>query len=112
MLRQLDVGLAEFLAEGLAFGRLAAVEDAHEVDHRVLASREALEHAGRVDVGLDHIDRRQQDQVLGTLAAAGRHRGADALRGKEVEEVPPDEAGSPDDEQALGFHAEIMAVLR
>jgi hypothetical protein len=51
-----------------------AVQDADQVDHRLLAGGEPRQHARREHVGLDHVDRRQQDEVLGALAASRGHR--------------------------------------
>ena len=49
------------------------VQDADEVDDGVGAAHERGEPRGVVDVGLDDVDGRQQDQVARALAAARRH---------------------------------------
>ena len=53
-----------------------AVQDADEVDDRVLAGGQAGERRVVVDVGIDHIAGRQQDQVLGLVAPTRRHEHA------------------------------------
>jgi len=65
--RQLDVRAREI-----------AMQDADEVDERVLPAYQALEHIAPVDVRLDDVDRGQQDEMLGALAAPRRHRDLDA----------------------------------
>ena len=110
---QFDVRVAEILAVALAASGATAVQDAREIDDRFVLASQRFEHPGRVHVGFDHVDGRQQDEVLRALAPARRHRDADALRGQQVEHVAPDEAGSADDEHACWIvMREIMAVLR
>jgi len=47
-------------------------QDPDHVDDRIDRRDQALERARIVDVGVDDIDRGQQDEVFGALAAAGR----------------------------------------
>ena len=69
-----------------------AVQDADQVDDRVLAAHEALEHRRIEGIGLHDVDRRQQDQVLGTLAAPRRHRDPHFTSGELRDEMAADEA--------------------
>jgi len=49
------------------------MQDAGEIDDCVAAGGELREGLRVMHVGLDHIDRRQENQVLGTLASARGH---------------------------------------
>ena len=69
-----------------------AVQDADQVDQRVMAARQAVEHAALVDVGFDHVDRRQEDQVLRALAPARRHGDANPAPHESGDEMPADKA--------------------
>ena len=108
-LRQLDVKAREVrpvvVRAALVAAAAAAVENAREVDHRLAARGEALEGAGREDVGLHEIDGGQKGEVLGALAAACRHPDADAPAGKRGGEMPADKARAADDENALELHS-------
>jgi hypothetical protein len=68
------------------------MQDADQIDDRVLAARQAIEHAMLIDVRLDDVDRRQQDQVLGALAVPRRNGDPHAAPDKGGDEVPPDKA--------------------
>ena len=81
-----------------------AVQDSDEIDHRLLAGDEAFERAARENVGLDDVDGRQQDEVLGALAAPRRHGDAHAARSERRDEMPADKAGAPDDEHVVELH--------
>jgi hypothetical protein len=47
------------------------VENADQVDDRILTAHQFDECLRIVHVGLDHADRRQHDQLLGVVAVAG-----------------------------------------
>jgi hypothetical protein len=81
-----------------------AVQDADQVDERVLAARQALEHPARVDVRFDDVDRGKEDQVLGALAAPRRHRDPQAAPRELGDQVPPNEAGSAKNEDPVEPH--------
>ena len=68
----------------------------------VAPASNARQRARIVDVGLDHVDRRQQDQVLGILAPARRHD--DAMPGgrEARDHVAADEAAAAQDDDADG----------
>ena len=53
---------------------------------------EAIEHAPLVDIRLDDVDRRQEDQVLGALAVPRGNGDAYAAPGEGGNQVPPDKA--------------------
>ena len=90
----------------------AAVQHADEVDDGVAAAHQAVEDARRIDVGLDHIDGGQQDQVLGALSPARGDQDVDAACSQQADDMAADETGAANDQDVLGFHAEIMAGLR
>ena len=69
-----------------------AMQDADQVDERVLPARETLENAARVDVGFDDVDRGKQDQVLGALAVPRGDGDADAAPRELRNQMPADKA--------------------
>ena len=115
-LRQLDMHAREIRAvvvrPALVAPAAAPVEDADQVVDRVLAGAQPLEHAGRHDVGLDHVDRRQQDEVLGALAAARGDRDAHAGGGERRDQVAADEARAAHHQHVAVLHAPIIAARR
>ena len=80
--------------------RAGLVQDADEIDHGVGAAHQLAQAPAIVDVALDEVDRRQQDQMLAALAAARRHddlvAGGDQIR----DDVPADEARAAQHEDA------------
>jgi hypothetical protein len=57
-----------------------------------------------MDIGLDHIDRRQQDQVPGARAAPDRHRDSHAPLDKPGDDMAPYEARAADDQHIRVLH--------
>ena len=51
----------------------AAVQDRHQVDHRISALHQPVQFGGAVHVGLHHTHRRQQLQVFDAGRPAARH---------------------------------------
>ncbi len=95
LLRQFDVNARKFRPVGIA---PPAVEDANQVRHRVAAGHELHQRFLVVHVGLDHVHRRQKDQVLRPLSLARGHHdempGVDEL----AHEMPADEAAAADNQ--------------
>ena len=83
---------------------LAALQDAHQIDHRVLAGHQRVERSVIVDVGLDHLAGGQHDQVLRLVAAAGGHPHAAATLHQQVDEVASDESGTAEHEDVGVTH--------
>jgi len=81
------------------------VEDADQVDDRVRAAHQRGQASGVVDVGLDDVDGRQQDQVPGALAAARRHDGLVAGGHEPRGERAAHEAAAPEHDDAQAGHA-------
>ena len=100
-LRQLDVRKLE----------TRSVQDACQVHDRVAALGQARERAGFAPVGLDHVHRGQQDEVLRALAPARGHGDARAARRQCGHQMAAHKSGSADDEEILLLHA-FRAVLR
>jgi len=82
----------------------AFVEDAHEVDHRRGAGEQRLLHLWIVDIGLDDVDRRKQNQMLGGFAAAGRDDHAMSGRDQARDHMTADEAGAAEHHHLLQRH--------
>ena len=87
-----------------------AVQDAHEVDHGLLAAGKRLERTGGHDVGFDHVDRRQRQQVLGALAPPRRHRHSDATGRQRRHQMPADEPGAPQHQNVVQLHGVFAAA--
>ena len=77
------------------------VEDADEVDHRSGAARERRQRRRVADVGLDDLDRGQQEQVPGIVAATSGDDDPDAGTGQARNDVPADETAAADDHDLL-----------
>jgi hypothetical protein len=74
------------------------VEDADQIHHCGDTACELPQGRRIVDVRLEHVDRRQQQQVLGALATARRHEDAPSIGNEASHHVAPDEAASSQDE--------------
>src|SRR5690606_16870756 len=103
------MGMGEARAIGLA---AAAMQYAHEIDHRIDAMEEALELSGLADVGLDELDGRQQDQVAAVLVATGRDAHPPALAGKLGNQRAADESGAAQHEDVLVTHVRHVPERR
>jgi hypothetical protein len=79
-------------AREVAAARL--IENTHHVDHGVSATRQPPERFLIVNVGLDDIDGRKQDQVFRILASTRRHNDPAAGGGKLARDVPANEAAT------------------
>ena len=95
--RELDVGACELRSIGAA---RAPMQDPDEIHDRVAASGELRECVRFVHVGLDHIDRRQENQVLGPLAPARGHDDEVLVFDELAHEMPADKAAAADDQNA------------
>ncbi len=84
--------------------RRRALQDAHQVDHRVLAGHQAREGRVVVDVGLDHLDGGVMDQVLGLVAPAHRHHDLAPVADQAIDEVTADKAGTAENQHFLVPH--------
>ena len=80
-----------------------AVEYAGKVHHRVAPGGQLRERVRIESVDLHHVYRRQEDQVLGALAAARGNRDACTARGERGHQVPADKTGTSDDQNVLVF---------
>ena len=69
-----------------------AVQDADQIDDRVLGARQALEHRMIADIRFHHVDGGQHDQVLGALTAARGHGDLDFAARELSDEMAADEA--------------------
>ena len=49
-----------------------AMQDADQIDHGILTANQRIELSPIVNIGGDHINRRQHQQMTGPLAIAGR----------------------------------------
>src|SRR6266853_3500853 len=96
-LRELDVGAREFRTVRTAW---ASMQDTDEIHHRVAAGSELDERLRIVHVGLDHVDRRQKNQVLGALAPARGHDHEVLVFGELAHDMPADKAAAADDQYA------------
>ncbi len=85
-------------------GADVAVQDADEVDDRVLAGDEPVHDRFVVDVGLDDVDRRQQHQPLRRFTAPGGDGHGASVRDECRREMAADEAAAADDEDVLMPH--------
>ena len=70
----------------------ALMQDADQVDDRVLGARQALEHRLIADIRFHHVDGGQHDQVLGALTAARGHGDLDFAARELSDEMAADEA--------------------
>jgi len=102
---QLNVGTRERRPAGL-------VQYSHKVYDRIRAGQQARERHAIEDVGFDHLDRRQQDQVLGRLAAARGHDDVVSGRGESGHQVAADESAAAHDDDALrrAVHSALAAI--
>jgi hypothetical protein len=57
-----------------------------------------------LNVGLDHVHRRQHDQLLGIVAMAGRYRHPDAAFRKAAGNPTADKTTTADQQHFLEFH--------
>ncbi len=80
----------------------AAPQDADEVDDGVLAGHHQFELVLVEDVGLLHGNRRQHQQVLGTLVTARRHVDVDEVLCQPFREMGSDKPGAADQEDVHG----------
>ncbi len=94
---KLDVGAREFRTVGMA---RSPVQDADEIHHRVAAGGELREGVRVVHVSLDHVDRRQENQVLGAFAPARGHDDRVLVFDELAHEMPADKAAAADDQNA------------
>jgi hypothetical protein len=69
--RQVDMRGSKTLA--IRQARIMIVENADEVDDRILTAHQLDECLRVVHIGLDHADRRQHGQLLGVVTMAGRY---------------------------------------
>lgn len=83
---------------------LAALQDADQVDHRMLTRKQTLQRGVIVDIRLHHFTGRQQNQVLGAVTPPRRHDHAAAARNERVDDVAADEAGAAKDEDVAVAH--------
>ncbi len=95
--RELDVRACELRPIRAA---RAPVQDADEIHHRVAAGSELPEGLRIVHVRLDHVDRRQENQVLGTLAPARGHDDGVLVFDELAHEMPADKTAAADDQNA------------
>jgi len=94
-LGQLDVHAREFRTVGIA---PPAVENADQVDDRVAPGYQAQERFRLVHVGLHHVHRGQEDQVLRALAPARGHENDMPFVDELAHDVAADKAAAADDE--------------
>ena len=70
----------------------ALIQDADQVDDRLLTRAERREHGGIVDVGCDQAKRRDRRQMPGTRGIAGRDCNAPTVARKRRGEMSADKA--------------------
>src|SRR6185436_4873458 len=90
----------------------AIVQDADQVDDGIHAAREPREGRWIVHVGGNHIDGRQEDQRLGALAIARRHRHEIASRAQRLDDMTADIPAAAYHAYPRQFHIYRRPLLR
>jgi hypothetical protein len=85
------------------------VQYSHEVHYGGRAGKKPRERHAIEHVGFDHFDRRQQDQVLGRLAAARRHHNVVPRGGQARHQVAANKSAAAHDHDTL--HRVVHSVL-
>ena len=70
-LRQFNVRLGEICA--IRELDIAAMQNANQIDHRIVAAHQISQRRFTVDIGFRHLDAGLHDQGLGSLTTPGRH---------------------------------------
>jgi hypothetical protein len=98
--RQLDVDALEI-----------PVQDADEIDDRIGGLDQPVQGGGIVNVRLDHVHGRQQDERLGALAIARRHEHPQAALGELVRDVAAEEAGAAENRARCGSASTSISAV-
>ena len=104
LLRQFDVRVGKILAVGQH--DIAAVQDADQVDHRILALHQRNQGFLGIDADFRHLHVGLHDQRLGALAPAGRHGDLDPALREAIGDVGTDETATPEQQDLLDVHVE------
>jgi hypothetical protein len=83
---------------------VAAVQDADQVDHRIVAGQQFGQRLFATDVGFRHGDARLHDECLGAFAATCRDRDFDAALRQTVDDIGADETATPQQQDLFDVH--------
>ena len=95
--RELDVRALEIAAARF-------VEDPDEVDRRASAGRQLLERERIMDVRLDHVDCRQENEMPGALSISRWHNDAATRGNQSRDDMAPDEAATAQNQDSRRVH--------
>ncbi len=101
--RQIHMCRSEALAVGQA--RIAVVQNADQIDHRILSLHQLGEDVWIMNVGLDHADSRQHDELLGVFPMTGRYRHPHATFRKATGNPTADKTTTANQQHVLEFHS-------
>ena len=99
--RQLDMRAGELGAVGRSARTL---QDADQIEHRIATSDQSCKRRVVMDVGFDHVDCRQRDQMARSPPPAYRNRDLQPAVDEPADDVSADEAGSADDQDVGMLH--------
>jgi hypothetical protein len=80
------------------------VQYADQIDHRTGTAYAVGQHDVVVHISADHIDGRQQNQILGAFAIACRHAHAQTARSEQMNNMPPDKTTAANHTNIVEFH--------
>ncbi len=100
-------------AKSRLYGNLhvAAVQDADQVDHRIVTAHQLGQGFLAMDVGFRHLDAGLHDQRLGPLAPTGRDGDLDAALRQTIDDVGTDETATPQQQDLFDVHLETPEYL-
>ena len=94
----------KFYVRAVEVAAARLIEDADEIDRRVGAGRELLERERIVDICLENVHRRQENEMLGALPVSRRHDDVPTRGNQSRDDMAPDETAAAQHQDSRCAH--------